>query len=111
MRVHKSVMSFVFVTILFAYPAIADNTWTPADGNQCDVVCGRVRKSPVAVGRTLGAAESYVCSAEGGSGTREVGLRAGFTTKSDGMGCAVYGENGGRFAPAFACLCLDLPVR
>ena len=97
--------------IISPSPVFADNSWTPADGNQCNAACRKVQKFPVAVGRTTGADESFVCSAEGATGSQEPGLRAGFTIKSDNVGCAIYSEKGGRIAPAFNCLCVDLPVR
>ena len=111
MRAWKLGMFMVFSIFIVSGLAFADNSWTPADGDQCDTACRKGQKFPVAVGRTTGANQSFVCSAEGATGSNEPGLRAGFTTKSDRVGCAVYTENGGRIATAFNCLCVDLPVR
>lgn len=114
MRVWNLSMFLLVGIIILPCPVLADNSWSPADGNQCNAVCRKAQKYPVAVGRTTGADESFVCSAEGATGSQEPGLRAGFAIKkeeSDTLGCAIYTENGGRIAPAFSCLCVDLPVR
>lgn len=102
MRAWKLGMFTAFGIFVFSGLAFADNSWTPADGNQCDTACRKVQKFPIAVGRTTDANQSFVCSAEGATGSNEPGLRAGFTTKSDHVGCAIYSENGFH-QPLVAC--------
>jgi hypothetical protein len=107
----RNLIAIVFA-FLFLVPTAFAEDWVPAQKTQCDTVCTNKdsKLKAVALGQIAGNEKSFVCAADFNTGnTNDAGFRAGYTTMSGTLGCAICGGDkctAGRIPDAFMCLCV-----